>query len=78
MTESRHGHPVKPYFQNQQESEDSYDGEDDSSDTSSNPDDYCSDEDDCSDESSLTDYHPSEKVRTYFNNQTDANNYVNQ
>lgn len=77
MTENR-GNPVKPYLQNQQESEDSYDDEDDSSDNSPDPEDQSSDDNDSSDDSSLTDYHPSEKVRTYFNNQVDANNYYNQ
>lgn len=48
----------------------SYDEEDDSSSS------QCSGED-CSDESSLTDYHPSDKVRNYFSNQTEMQHYYN-
>lgn len=61
-----HGH--KPY------SESSYDEED--SDSSSQCSGECSGED-CSDESSLTDYHPSDKVRTYFSNQAEMQQYYN-
>ena len=75
MTESRHAHGandlVQPYFlqanQIYHESDESYDCEDDSSETSSDEE-VSDDGEDCSDESSLTDYHPSEKVKTYFNN----------
>lgn len=56
------------------ETEESYDDEEDSSDTSSENSD---DGEEMSEESSLTDYHPSEKVRTYFNSQADMQHYYN-
>lgn len=54
-----------------QQQVDSYYDED-SSETSSD----CSDQD-VSDESSLTDYQPSEKVKTYFSNQAEMQHYFN-